>query len=300
MKIKIILPTCIIGFALIMPSAFADQYPSLLKLGVINTNKLLEEVKPNIQKANAFIGEVANKNAIDVIYQEAVYVASDGEITEAIINGLKSNASPSSIKLNYLKIGPSVAVVNSEKIFTESKQAKLMQQILNEEFKPESDFSKKDFDKRKLALRTVIAKNADKLIIEYAVKQGITLILQEAAYMSDSHNITADLIALIDGDKSVDQIPVRAEFSKPTRLVIVNSERIFANFEKNKRGSQSERITDRTEIAKRADVFIKAFAIKNDINVVSQNAAFLNPSIDATSEIINQMTKQALTIQPLR
>jgi Skp family chaperone for outer membrane proteins len=300
MKIKIILPTCIIGFALLMPSAFADQFPSLLKLGVINTNKLLEEVKPNIQKANTFIGEVANKNAIDVIYEEAVYVASDGEITEAIINGLKSNASSSSIKLNYLKIGPSVAVVNSEKIFTESKQAKLMLQILNEEFKPESNFSKEDFDKRKLALRTVIAKNANKLIIEYAVKQGITLILQEAAYISDSHNITADLIALIDGDKSVNEIPVRVEFSKPTRLVIVNSERIFGNFEKNKRGSQSERISDRTEIAKRADVFIKAFAIKNDINVVSQKAAFLNPSIDATSEIINQMTKQALTIQPLR
>jgi Skp family chaperone for outer membrane proteins len=300
MKIKIILPTCIIGFALIMPSAFADQFPSLLKLGVINTNKLIEEVKPNIQKANTFIGEVANKNAIDVIYEEAVYVASDGDITEVIISGLKSNTTPSSIKLNYLKIGPSVAVVNSEKIFTESKQAKLMLQILNDEFKPESNYSKEDFNKRKLALRTVIAKNANKLINEYAIKQNITLILQEAAYVSDSHNITADLIALIDGDKSVNQITVREEFSKPTRLVVVNSERIFANFEKNKRGSQAERISDRTEIAKRADVFIKNFAIKNDINVVSQKAAFLNPSIDATSEIINQMTKQALTIQPLR
>jgi Skp family chaperone for outer membrane proteins len=287
------------SLATFLPPAAADTYPSLLKLGVINTNKILEEVKPNLQKANAFIGEVANKNAIDIIYQQATYVASDGDITEPIIVGLKTNASPSSIKLNYLKIGPTVAVVNSEKIFSETKQAKVMLQVLDEEFKQGSNFSKADFDKRWLALRTEIAKNADTLIKEYALRQGITLILQEAAFISDSHNITADLIALLDGDKNISQITIRPEFSKPTRLVIVNSERIFANFEKNKSGSQSERIKDRTEIAKRADLYIRTFAVKNDINIVSQNAAFFNPSIDATSEIISQMTKQALAIQPL-
>jgi Skp family chaperone for outer membrane proteins len=290
----------ILTSATILPSAAANTYPSLLKLGVINTNKLLEEVKPNIKKANSFIGEVANQNAIDVIYEEAAYVASNGDITEQIIAGLKANSPSSSIKLNYLKIGPTVAVVNAEKIFTESKQAKLMLQVLDGEFKPGSNFSKSDYEKRWLELRTVIAKNANAFINEYAIKQGITLILQEAAYISDSHNITADLIALLDGDKNINQIAIRPEFSKPTRLVIVNSERIFSNFEKNKDGSQSERIKDRTEIAKRADVFIKVFAIKNDINIVSQRAAFLNPAIDASSEIISEMTKGALSIQPLK
>lgn len=296
---SVLMALAVLTSATLMPPAVANTYPSLLKLGVINTNKLLEEVKPNIQKANTFIGEVANKNAIDVIYEEAVYVASDGDITEPLIAGLKTNAPSSTIKLNYLKIGPSVAVVNSEKIFSESKQAKLMLQVLDEEFKPNSNYSKSEFDKRKLALRTVIAKNANTYINEYALKQGITLILQEAAFVSDSHNITADLIALLDGDKNINQIAIKPEFSKPTRLVIVNSERIFANFEKNKSGSQDERIKDRTEIAKRADVYIKAFVTKNDINIVSQKAAFLNPSIDATSEIISQMTKEALAIQPL-
>lgn len=300
MKNYLVSVSILITSAFLSNAVTASTYPSLLKLGVINTNKLIEEVKPNIQKANSFIGEVAAKNAIDVIYQEAAYVASDGEITEAIINGLKSNAPASTIKLNYLKIGPSVAVVNSEKIFSESKQAKLMLQVLDEEFKPNSNFSKTDFDRRKLALRTIIAKNADNFIREYAIKQGITLILQEAAYVSDSHNITSDLIALLDGEKNINQIPVRQEFSKPTRLAIVNSDRIFANFEKNISGSQNERINDRTEIAKRADVFIKAFATANGINVITQRAAFFNPLIDATSEIISQMTKEALTIQPLR
>jgi Skp family chaperone for outer membrane proteins len=300
MKNYIITLTILITSTFLHDVANASTFPSLLKLGVINTNKLIEEVKPNIQKANSYVGEVAAKNAIDVIYQEAAYVASDGEITEAIINGLKSNLPASTIKLNYLKIGPSVAVVNSEKIFTESKQAKLMLQVLDEEFNPNSNFSKTDFDKRKLALRTIIARNADNFIRDYAIKQGITLILQEAAYVTDSHNITADLIALLDGEKNIDQIPVRQEFSKPTRLTIVNSDRIFANFEKNISGSQNERIKDRTEIAKRADVFIKAFAIANGINVITQRAAFFNPAIDATSEIISQMTKEALTVQPLR
>lgn len=299
MKYKLI-ALVFLNLATFLPSAAADTYPSLLKLGVINTNKLLEEVKPNLKKANTFIGEVANKNAIDVIYEEAAYVASDGEITQPIIDGLKSDAQPGSIKLNFLKIGPSIAVINAEKIFTESKQAKLMLQVLDDEFKPNSNFSKSDFEKRKLALRTVIAKNANVLINEYAIKQGITLILQEAAFVSDSHNITADLIALLDGDKNINQIAIRPEFSKPTRLVIVNSERIFANFEKNKSGSQNERIKDRTEIAKNADIALRALAEKNSINVISQRAAFVNPAIDATSEVISQMTRQALAIQPLR
>lgn len=289
-----------LSLSIFLPSAAADTYPSLLKLGVINTNKLLEEVKPNIKKANTFIAEVANKNAVDIIYEEAAYVASDGEITQAIIDGLKSDAQSSSIKLNFLKIGPTVAVVNAEKIFTESKQAKLMLQVLDEEFKPNTNFSKSDFEKRKLALRTVIAKNANIFINEYAIKQGITLVLQEAAFVSDSHEITGDLIALLNEDKNINQIAVRPEFSKPTRLVFVNGERIFSNFEKNKSGNQSERIKDRTEIAKNADVVLKAFAAKNSINIISQKAVFVNPAIDATSEVISQMTKQALSIQPLR
>jgi Skp family chaperone for outer membrane proteins len=290
----------ILTSATILPSAYADTFPALLKLGVINTNKLLEEVKPNIKKANTFLGEVANNNAIDVIYEEAAYVASDGDITEAIINGMKLNTPSANVKLNFLKIGPTVAVVNSEKIFTESKQAKLMFQVLDDEFKPGSNFSKSDLDKRKLALRTVIAKNINPIMNEYAVKQGITLILQEAAFVTDSHNITSDLIQLLDGEKNLNQIPIRPEFSKPTRLAIVNGERIFANFEKDKSGRQSDRIKDRTEIAKNADVAIKAFAAKFSVNVISQRAVFVSPPIDATSEVINQMTKEALAIQPLR
>jgi len=290
----------ILTSATILPSAQADTFPALLKLGVINTNKLLNEVKPNIKKANTFLAEVANNNAIDVIYQEAAYVASDGDITEAIINGMKLNTPSANVKLNYLKIGPSIGIVNSEKIFTESKQAKLMLQVLDDEFKPGSNFSKSDFDKRKFALRAVIAKNANTVIKDYAVKQGITLILQEAAFVSASHDITTDLIQLLDEEKTLNQIPIRPEFSKPTRLAIVNGERIFANFAKIKIGSESARIKERTEIAKNADVVIRTFAIKNSINVISQEAVFVSPSIDVTSEIINEMTKEALAIQPLR
>jgi Skp family chaperone for outer membrane proteins len=300
MKYKIARFACFLTLTTLAPSAYADTFPALLKLGVINTNKLLEEVKPNIKKANTFLGEVANNNAIDVIYEEAAYVASDGDITEAIINGMKLNTPSANVKLNFLKIGPTVAVVNAEKIFTESKQAKLMLQVLDDEFKPGSNFSKSDFDKRKLALRTVIAKNINPVISEYAVKQGITLILQEAAFVTDSHNITSDLIQLLDGEKTLSQIPIRPEFSRPTRLAVVSGERIFANFEKNKSGSQSERIKDRTEIAKNADVAMKAFAAKFSVNIISQRAVFVSPPIDATSEVINQMTKEALAIQPLR
>lgn len=283
-----------------LSAAQANAYPSILKLGVINSNKLIEEVKPNIKKANAFLSEVANQNAIDVIYEEAAYVASDGDITEPIIAGLKTNAPSSSIKLNYLKIGPTIAVVNAEKIFTESKQARLMLQVLNDEFKPGSNFAKSDYEKRKLALRTVIAGNVNTIIKEYAEKQGITLLLQEAAFVSESHEITGDLIALLNEEKNLNQVAVRQAFSKPTRLIYVNADRIYFNFEKNKGGSQSERIKDRTEIAKRADALIKVIVAKNDINIVSQKAAFLNPAIDATPELISEMTKDALAIQPLK
>jgi len=78
----------------------------------------------------------------------------------------------------------------------------------------------------------------------------------------------------------------------------VKPERLSANFEKNKSGSQNERIKDRTEIAKNADIALRALAEKNSINVISQKAAFVNPAIDATSEVISQMTRQALLSYP--
>lgn len=287
----------------------AQSFPILNKAALINTDRFLKESRADIKKANTLLSEISKKNGIEVVFQEAVYVDSKIELTDFLIKAISSYGGDQDLNVPDLILNPIIVVVNSERIFNETKQALVMKETLRAEFLSRQDDLRRDaqinpgdaslavrqqaftddLNKRTLEFRNKIASATNKIIPEYAKKQGISLIFQNVAYFEPSYDITNDLIQLLNGEISAEQMPIRQNFKKPMRIALVDAEKIFANFDDLSVRTPNEKNKVREDTAKRTDPTLKNFAKRYSIDLIFQSAAYSAQDINITPQIISEL-----------
>jgi len=315
----------------------AQTIPPLVKIGIINSDKVLYEIgKSDLPKINKYLIDVANANQIQIIFGSAAYIDSSENMTEAFIQGYKSGAPASSLTFSNLKTNPGVAVVNREKVFGESKLGLAMASVLQAEFtgrqndlRAEAQALKnsalqfdaqanslserekqtrmekmsevdrvlqgkqriftQDLNLRTLEERTKIAKEANIVTAQLANKLGLSVIFQEAAYVSPEFDVTGDVIALLNKDKKIEQISTRPVFSKPAKVAIVMSEQLYAELGDSVSMSNEERLKIRTELATKVNPILAQFAKSNNINIVLQRPNYADSNVDITASLIALM-----------
>ena len=258
------------------PLLQAQSIPPLAKIEMINLNKVLNELGKSEEKnIRNFLSEVAKVNEVQIIPNNAIYLDSSLDITELVIKGYKSRTSSSQLIIPASKINLSIAAIDAEKVFNNSKLGLAMKTTLENEFsqrrndlrnlaqeirsaasKLDSDASltkderlskqqsllskdrelqsrKKilddDFNKRTFEERTKLANEANIVLAQLAKKLGISAIFDEVAYVSQDSDITVDVIAILNRDVKIDEIPSRAIFTKQSTLAAISSEIIFSS-----------------------------------------------------------------------
>ena len=199
-----------------------------------------------------------------------------------------------------------LVVVNSERIFNESNLGKTMLQTLRSEFlqrqndlKKEAENSpnpsadqlliakqnlfKTELNQRTFEERSKIASVANEWLKKYADKFQINIIMQGAAYVKKSSDITNEMLALLNGQKNIEDVTYSG--SKNTKVAVVNSEKIFksAGFASGKSENETEA---RVRLASSANKILSAIAEKENIDVIVQEAAYVSPAMDITEKVI--------------
>jgi Skp family chaperone for outer membrane proteins len=301
----------ILGFILYVATGLthAQSFPILNKAALINSDRFLKESRADIKKANIILSEISKKNGIEIVFQEAVYVDNKIELTDFLIKAMSSFGGDQDLNVPDLILNPIIVAVNSERIFSETKQALAMIETLRAEFLSRQDALQRDaqinpsdaslavrqqaftddLNKRTLELRNKIANDINKIIPEYAKKQGISLVFQNVAYLEPSYDITNDLIQLVNGEISVDQMPIRQNFKKPMRIALVDAEKIFANFDDLSVRTPDEKYKIRVDTAKRTDLVLKNFAKRYSIDLIFQSAAYAAQDVNITPQIISEL-----------
>jgi outer membrane protein len=315
----------------------AQPVPALSKIGLIDSQKVLSEIgESQLPKINSYLNEVAAANQIQIIFGSAAYFDNSLNITDVFIKGYKANTSAASLNLSNIKINPSVAVVNFEKIFNESKMALAMFAKLQAEFTQRQNDLRADAQalkssamqyeaqanslgerektarKHRLAsedkelqikqknftddlnLRTQeerikIKNEANIILAQLANKLGLSAIFQEAAYINPNFDVTADVIALLNRDKKIDQITDRPIFSNPAKVAVVMTEQLLLTFGDSTNMSNEERLKIRTEIVAKANPILSQFAKLNGISIVLERPNYAESNFDITAQLIALM-----------
>ena len=313
--IKILLAALLIALINI---SYADEIPPSTKIVVINYEKALKQIgKSEEVTFKNYLASVAKQFNIQVILGSAARVMPDVDITNEAIQGFKSSELAGELKLKNLNNSPSVAIVNSEKVF-------------------------KEFNGSTLEERNKIAAKGNGVLNQYASFQGISLIFQEAAYSNPEYEITSDVIGLMKGEKALTQMEKRQSFQRPVKIAVIQSETIFneSNYgeimkqtlvsefrdrqnilieeasqikaeaangvsselrnrdnlliEKQKTFQQDldkRTFEERAKIASKANTVIEAFAKSNDVGIIFQNANYVDVKNDITKQIMVMLNK---------
>ena len=189
--------------AIVINISFADEIPPSTKIAVINYEKAVKEIgKSEEGNFNNYLASVAKQFSIQVILGSAVRVMPDVDITNEAIQGYKTSQLASDLKLKNLNNSASVAIVNSEKIF-------------------------KEFNASTLGERNKVAEKGNTALNQYSSFQGISLVVQEAAYLNPEYDLTAEVISLMKGEKTLAQLEKRQSFQRPVKIAVIQSEVIF-------------------------------------------------------------------------
>lgn len=199
-----------------------DNYPSgsnsLTRYAFVNVSELLKltgktNSKDEIEKLNIKVKDFAEKFQIKLILQEAVYTNPISNVTSALNLFINQKPIPSGV-IDNLPVFSAVKIgfVNTDKIFKNSQLAIRTQATLESEFKsreldlasysskssPEYLEKKKLFDidlnKRKNEEFKKVLEKANRLIKNFADKEGIDLVLQSAVYVSPDCDISDKII----------------------------------------------------------------------------------------------------------
>jgi Skp family chaperone for outer membrane proteins len=86
------------------------------------------------QDANNFLNKLVQKGDVPIVFRDVAYISSDVDITEKVISSINSGGAGNSFEISDLKLHPLVMVINGEKVFNVSNQARQMQEKLRNEF----------------------------------------------------------------------------------------------------------------------------------------------------------------------
>ena len=315
------------GYLALTTNVSAEEFPPVGRLVVIDSKKVFDVVGRNdIPKVNQYLNEVALSNGVGIVMQEASFASPASDITDEFIKGLQSKTSAKELNFAGVKTNPAVAIVNSEKLFADPVISKDMKRILISEFQSRQDALKEEARKIKESAQKLDAdantmsadarlsqqqeimkqdkllqakqkefmddlnrstfqersKIADKytpVIKQIAEYQGVDLVFQAAAYLQPEYDVTDDVIAILNKEKKLSDIKKREVFKKSLRVGIINSESIFATFPAK----------SRNDVASVANPIIKEFAIKNNIGIIFQSAAYSDKKFDITSQILSSL-----------
>jgi len=164
-----------------------------------------------------------------------------------------------------------------------SKQQDLVRQDLNLQ-EAQKKFTE-DLNKRTFEERAKIAVAANVALKNFATKENISVIVQEAAYLDASSDITNQIISLLNGDKNLSSVSF--EGPKLSRILIVNSQRYYQNFGVvTGPTADANLLKKQNEFAARANEALKLIAENNQVNIVLQEAAFVTPNNEITDKLI--------------
>jgi Skp family chaperone for outer membrane proteins len=195
---------------------------NFIRVGYVNSIDLLksqgasskDENKSIIGVLNNFIKKYAESNNIDLIIQEAVYVAPNTNCTNQIIGFISNESSKQDSKIKCYLEEPinSIAFLDSKSLMKESKHSLEASDHLKEKYKdreaklkqlqeasdPEFMREKIKFDKeldidKATEYRKVLEILNAKLGI-YRTEKNIGLIVQKAIYVSPRIDITKDFL----------------------------------------------------------------------------------------------------------
>lgn len=156
------------------------------------------------------------------------------------------------------------------------------------------DVVKRNSDERKRISQVI-----EGWLKKYSEKFNVSIILLEAAYLNKKVDITEDIIALINGTKTLDALIY--DGPKKISIALVNTEQIMQDSnlarrygssitarygsadseEKNKQFQVA-----RMEIISKVNPILRSIAQKNNIDLILENAAYLKTDIDITRKII--------------
>jgi len=200
------------------------------------------------------------------------------------------------------------AVVNSERIFNETNLAKSMQETLRAEFLPRQNKLQQeaqsnpgdstllsrqetftaDLNRRTLEERTKIAFLANIQLKEFATKQNISIIVQKAAYLDPSSDITNQIISLLNDSKNINNVVFNGP--KNSRVLIVDAARLYHSFGVATGVNLSvKEKSAQDQLNAKANEALKLIAESNQINVILQEAAFVTPNNDITDRLIEAL-----------
>lgn len=132
---KNLIKLLLIGTIAQSATAFGQNFPTIEKIAVLNYKKVADEVgRSEVGKVKKYMADVAKANTIQIIHDGGAFVGKDVDITAQFIKGYKGGISAAQLDLSFIKTRPSIAVVNAEKVFMESKMGLNMQSILKGEF----------------------------------------------------------------------------------------------------------------------------------------------------------------------
>jgi|GEM_PF-6380701 len=226
-------------------------------------------------------------------------------------------------KANTTQFSGRFAVVNSERVFNETNLAKSMQETLRAEFLPRQNKLQQeaqsnpgdstllarqetftaDLNRRTVEERTKIALLANIQLKEFAKKENISIIVQKAAYLDASSDITNQIISLLNDSKNINNVVFNGP--KNSRVLIVDPTRLYHSFGVATGANLSvKEKSAQDQLNVKANEALKLIAESNQINVILQEAAFVTPNNDITDRLIevlknNSSNKSNLVIDSL-
>jgi len=116
-------------------TVLGQSIPSIDKIAVLDYKRVSDQIgRSEVSKVNKYMADVSKANSIQIIHNGGAFVGKDVDITAQFIKGYKDGIAVAQLDLSFIKTRPSIAVVNAEKVFMESKMGLNMQSILKSEF----------------------------------------------------------------------------------------------------------------------------------------------------------------------
>lgn len=197
------------------------------------------------------------------------------------------------LRIEALSVKNDAEKLLRDKAFLETAEGKSMETALgnrSKELQVKINAFKRDLDKRTYQERAGLALKINPYIERLSQKLGIQIVAQDVVYVHPSYDLTDELIALLNQEKSVDQILLNPGAKVPMRIAYVNTEKIFGTFaNKDASLSQEENFKQRSGLAQKANLIVRNMAEKGGVALVAQTPSMANDSLDITSNVIALM-----------
>ena len=115
-----------------------------------------------------------------------------------------------------------------------------------------------------------------KLLSEY---QGINLVFDAAAYITPELDITSDVIAILNNERTVSEIKKRDVFKRPTKVGTLDAEELFAAFP-NKTSK---------DVVLSVNSALRDYCVVNNIDIIFESPIHTGRKFDITSQIISSV-----------